>query len=93
MILCFVSWASRFIVFFESVYSPSPPHPFHAAQESVLYSSPIVRQALLTTVSRDSIARALTEELPRPLWVLGGEGGKTIIELVLLNLVRTSLRR
>ncbi|CAN0467339.1 unnamed protein product, partial [Ascophyllum nodosum] len=28
------------------------------------------------------------EYLPRPLWVLGNEGGKTVIELVLLNLVK-----
>lgn len=33
-------------------------------------------------------AEGQQEEVPRPLWVLGGAGGKTIIELVLLNLVR-----
>ena len=44
----------------------------------------------MTTVSRKaaSALQSGEEYLPRPLWVLGNEGGKTVIELVLLNLVR-----
>ena len=52
-----------------------------------------VRQALMTTVSRKAASALLSGEeyLPRPRWVLGNEGGKTLIELVLLNLVRIGL--
>ena len=52
-----------------------------------------VRQALMTTVSRKaaSALQSGEEYLPRPLWVLGNEGGNTVIELVLLNLVRIGL--
>lgn len=56
-----------------------------------MFPPPGVRQALMTTVSRAPSASgkaAEEEEVPRPLWVLGGSGGKTIVELVLLNLVR-----
>lgn len=55
-----------------------------------MYPPPGVRQALMTTVSRapDAAGKAVEEaEVPRPLWLLGGAGGKTIVELVLLNLV------
>lgn len=54
-----------------------------------MYPPPGVRQALMTTVSRAPDAGKAVEEaeVPRPLWLLGGAGGKTIVELVLLNLV------
>ncbi len=57
-----------------------------------MFPPPGVRQALMTTVSRAPSASGKAteeEEVPRPLWVLGGSGGKTIVELVLLNLVRS----
>lgn len=55
-----------------------------------MYPPSGVRQALMTTVSRAPDAGKVVEEaeVPRPLWLLGGAGGKTIVELVLLNLVR-----
>ena len=63
-------------------------------QEAALHPPPPpvnIRQALMTTVSSSSASawKSGKEYLPRPLWVLEREGGKTVIELVLLNLVRT----
>lgn len=63
------------------------------SQGPAMYPPPGVRQALMTTVSRplDSSGKPAAGEVPRPLWLLGGSGGKTIVELVLLNLVRGGL--
>ncbi|CAB1100601.1 unnamed protein product [Ectocarpus sp. CCAP 1310/34] len=60
-----------------------------------MYPPSGVRQALMTTVSRPANASGKAEdgEVPRPLWLLGGSGGKTIVELVLLNLVRSGIDR
>lgn len=61
-----------------------------------MYPTPGVTQALMTTISRApdtsaaKSAQEKEEEVPRPLWLLGGSAGKTIVELVLLNLVRAS---
>lgn len=53
-----------------------------------MYPPPRVKQALVTTISRPTAAEVDGEdELPRMLWVLAGAGGKTVLELVLLNLV------
>ncbi|CAM9731212.1 unnamed protein product, partial [Sphacelaria rigidula] len=64
------------------------------SQESTLYPPPRVKQALVTTISRPTAAEVDGEdELPRMLWVLAGAGGKTVLELVLLNLVRGGVER
>ncbi|CAM9761248.1 unnamed protein product [Choristocarpus tenellus] len=55
---------------------------------SVLYSPPKVRQALVSAVTRHSPAEGSGDgEGPNQLWVLGGGKGKTLIDLVLGNLV------
>lgn len=64
-----------------------------------MYPPPGVRQALMTTISRPvntsgaKSAQREEEEVSRPLWRLGGSAGKTIVELVLLNLVSGERRQ